>query len=86
VKTLIPTLLLPFNIAKALLNSAVTMLLYKPISLALRHARLLPEKRMQTDAKNSQGFGKGTIFTVLIAAALIAVSVIIFLSLNAKIG
>ena len=86
VKTLIPTLLLPFNIAKALLNSAVTMLLYKPISLALRHARLLPEKRMQTDASPSRGFGKGTIFTVLIGAALIAVSVIIFLSLNAKIG
>ena len=86
VKALIPTLLLPFNIAKVLLNSAVTMLLYKPISLALRHAHLLPEKRMQTDSKAAHAFSRGTIWTVLIAVALIAVSVIIFLSLNAKIG
>lgn len=86
VKAMIPTLLLPFNVAKALLNSAVTMLLYKPVSVALRHAHLLPERRMQTDARGSHGFGKGTIVTVLIATALIAASVVIFLSLNAKIG
>ena len=86
VKTLIPTLLLPFNVAKALLNSAVTMLLYKPVSLALRHAHLLPEKRMQTGSKSSGSFGKGTIVTVLVAAALIAISVVIFLSLDAKLG
>ena len=86
VRAMIPTLLLPFNVAKALLNSAVTMLLYKPVSLALRHAHLLPEKRMQTGSKSSGSFGKGTIVTVLVAAALIAISVVIFLSLDAKLG
>lgn len=38
---LIPTLILPFNIAKAFLNSAIAMFLYKPISLALKKAKLV---------------------------------------------
>ncbi|MBQ8720347.1 MAG: ECF transporter S component [Clostridia bacterium] len=37
---LIPTLLLPFNLAKALLNSALVMYLYKPVSVALRRSKL----------------------------------------------
>ena len=41
VKALIPKLLLPFNTAKALMNSALVMLLYKPVSQALRKARLI---------------------------------------------
>ena len=33
---------LPFNLLKGGLNSALTLLLYKPISAALRKARLMP--------------------------------------------
>lgn len=33
---MIPTLLLPFNVAKGVLNAAITLLLYKPISRVLR--------------------------------------------------
>ena len=36
VKELIPTMLLPFNIAKALMNSAIVMLIYKPVSKLVR--------------------------------------------------
>ena len=35
---MIPTLLLPFNIAKALLNAALVLILYKPVSTALHRA------------------------------------------------
>ena len=38
VKELLPTIILPFNFAKALLNSTVVMLLYKPLSAALSKA------------------------------------------------
>ena len=85
VKTLIPTLLLPFNTAKVLLNSAVTMLLYKPVSIALRQVKLLPEQRMASGTV-AHKFTRSTLWSVLIAAALIVVSVLIFLSLDAKIG
>ena len=35
---------MPFNLVKAAMNSAITLLIYKPIASALRKARLLPEK------------------------------------------
>lgn len=38
---LIPTLILPFNIAKGFLNSAIAMFLYKPVSFALKKAKLI---------------------------------------------
>ena len=40
VSSILPTILLPFNFAKALLNSSVAMLLYKPIVTALRKAKI----------------------------------------------
>ena len=40
---LLPTFL-PFNLVKGALNAGITMLVYKPLSAALRRARLLPER------------------------------------------
>ena len=42
VVAMIPTLLLPFNLTKGIVNAAVTMIIYKPVTSALRKARLLP--------------------------------------------
>ena len=39
VTSILPTVLLPFNFAKSLLNSAVAMMLYKPLSRALKKAK-----------------------------------------------
>lgn len=41
VAALIPTLLLPFNLVKALFNAGLVLVLYKPISTALKRARLV---------------------------------------------
>ncbi len=41
---MLPTLLLPFNAVKATLNAALTLVLYKPFTTALRQARLLPKR------------------------------------------
>ncbi len=39
---------LPFNALKAGLNTAITLLIYKPLTSALRRARLLPETSRKT--------------------------------------
>lgn len=51
VVALIPTLLLPFNITKGIVNAAITMIIYKPITSALRRARLLPASTAAVDKK-----------------------------------
>ena len=38
---LIPTLLLPFNLIKSLMNAALVLVLYKPISSALKKSRMI---------------------------------------------
>ncbi len=39
---MIPTLFLPFNIVKGLVNAALVMILYKPVHRAMQAARLMP--------------------------------------------
>ena len=53
VAMLIPVFL-PFNALKAILNSAITLCLYKPLTVALRKARLLPPAE-QSKPKKATG-------------------------------
>ena len=71
VVNLIPQLLLPFNLTKATLNAAITLLIYKPIVLALRRARII---------KGSGGVksNKTMLLVTAIAVAVIAVSLVVF--------
>ena len=75
VMKLLPTVILPFNIAKALLNSAFAMLLYKPISVAMRKAKL---------AKGSAKLGVNRSSVVMLATALVTLfaSAVIFFILK----
>ena len=41
---MLPTVLFPFNLAKTLLNTGLTVFLYKPITRALRHSGLVVSK------------------------------------------
>jgi len=66
---------LPFNLIKGGLNTAVALLLYKPIVTALRAAKLLPES---ADGKK----GKVNLGVLLAALLLIATWVLIILVLN----
>lgn len=50
---MIPKILLPFNFAKSLMNSALAMLLYKPLSMALCKLKLLPHKMEYKFNRNS---------------------------------
>ena len=72
----IPILYLPFNISKALMNSAIVMYLYKPATFALAKAKLL-----DGDEKTSFAFNKNSIVTLICGIVAIIASVAIYLAL-----
>ena len=77
VKELIPTMLLPFNIAKALMNSAIVMLIYKPVSKLVR--RLGFAKPSSGAAKQSK---KDSLVILAIAAVTFVAALVIFIILR----
>ena len=68
---MIPTLLLPFNLVKAIFNAAVVLLLYKPISTILQKTGFLPASGATLK------FDKRTIFVSITAVVLIAASLVV---------
>ena len=74
---LLPALIVPFNLAKALMNAAIVLLIYKPVATALRRARLVDGKPMQTK------FGKQSIITIIVGALSLAAAIVVFVILKA---
>lgn len=72
---LIPVFL-PFNLTKGLMNGALTMLLYKPVVMALRRARLVPESTSHEQEKKSR-----TLIISVVALFLTATAVFLGLVL-----
>lgn len=60
---------LPFNMLKGVLNSALTMLIYKPLSNIMRKAHVLPETK---NSAESGGHMKKYAFMYIIAGFVIA--------------
>ena len=56
VAALLPTLFLPFNLAKGGINMAATLLLYAPVVTALRKAGVVPPSQSGQAKKRSAGF------------------------------
>lgn len=86
--SLIPTLILPFNAIKTLLNASVTMLIYKPISRLLK-------KMGAVRAVNGDGGDKekstihtgGSLIVAAISAAVLVLSlVVLFFVLGGRVG
>lgn len=71
----LPVLFLPFNFAKTLLNSAIAMLLYKPIINALRSARMIPP------SEHKIAFNKNTVLILVVGGILMVSSIVIFVFL-----
>lgn len=78
VESMLLPVFLPFNLVKAGLNSALTLALYKPLTAALRSARLLPP----TEA-GKKGSAKPGIY--VFAAALLVTCILLLLVLQDKI-
>ena len=73
--TLIPTLLLPFNFVKSLLNAALVLVLYKPITVALKKARAI-------DVGNEKyKFDKTSVLLTIIGGLVIVGCVVVFVVL-----
>ena len=93
VRGMIPTLLLPFNLLKAIINVGVVLLLYKHLSTALRKAGFLPRRSylQPQAAQQCAVVAKPSRWRILVVSAvavvLIAASLlIIFLVLGGNIG
>lgn len=69
---MIPKILLPFNFAKSLMNSALAMLLYKPLSTALKRLNLA-EGKMETK------FNKQSVIILVVGAIAFAAAITILL-------
>ena len=74
--SMLPTVLLPFNFAKTLMNGAIAMLIYKPVAIALRRAKLLDGKSMDTK------FGKQSVITIILGTVSLAIAITVFIILN----
>ncbi len=73
---LIPTLLLPFNATKSVLNAALVLLLYKPFTTALRATNLVPKS--SNTIKNSPVY---TAITIFVAVLLLCASLVVYFTL-----
>lgn len=88
VAKMIPTLLLPFNLTKAVLNAALVLLLYKPVSRALKAAKLIPASPRPVVESTDQSAAttetrkpfhlKNTLLALAIGVVLLTLSVIVF--------
>ncbi len=77
VAQMLPTLILPFNLTKAVLNAALVLILYKPVSVALRYARVkLPGQSMSSTPHKSSW--KTNLLITIAGALLVTASLILF--------
>ena len=70
---MLPRLLLPFNFAKTLLNSAIALMLYKLLVGAMRAARLVPRSEHKTT------FNKSSVLTLIVGGVSLLVALVILL-------
>ncbi len=80
VAALIPKLLLPFNLIKAILNAAIVLLLYKPISRILRRGGMI-DGTPDNVVKNTNSKTRSIVVTVVALSIIVASFAIIFLVL-----
>ena len=80
---LIPSVLLPFNLANGLLNAAITLLIYKPVKVAMKRAGLIKKKTSADQASPADEFRftRSTGIILAVAGAMIVFAVILFYSL-----
>ena len=78
VKALIPTMLLPFNIAKALMNSAIVMLIYKPVSKLVRRIGFAKPSTKSAGTHSD----KDSVIILAVGIALLIAATVIFIILR----
>ena len=86
VRGMIPKLLLPFNLLKALINVGVVLLLYKTLSRALRRAKVLPRSSAAVTTSEKPTAHRYLSIVVLAVALLLILGsvIVIFTVLGGK--
>lgn len=85
IASMIPTLFLPFNLTKAVLNAALVLMLYKPISRALKAAKIIgvTEENVKTEVSSEKAATKKPLLTNLLVLGIglvfVALSVVVFI-------
>ena len=88
---MIPTLLFPFNLAKGLVNSAITMIIYKPIATTLRRSGFMPSSKKKMEGVSEKEsterftFTKSTVIILVVAVLTLVAAAVILYSLDAEI-
>lgn len=77
VMEMLPTLLLPFNFAKALMNSAIVMFIYKPVVTALKRLGIVKTQ----GGSSAMTFNRTTKIILALGFVGLAVSIAIFVLL-----
>ncbi len=83
---MIPTLLLPFNLIKGLVNASMVLILYKPVCRAMQAARLLPKSLTGEDVSSLDPEQKKqrrlrNLWVTLGGVAFLVVVVVLFITL-----
>ena len=93
VAAMIPTLFLPFNLTKGTMNAALVLILYKPVSRALKTARILPNKEISSvpaETLAAENKRKNVIFSLIVTATGLVTAalclVVFFVLLGGTIG
>ncbi len=71
VMQLIPSVLLPFNLAKGLLNGAITLVIYKPVKIAMKRAGLLKKSAQSKEKTLVEEFRFTKSTGIILASALV---------------
>ncbi len=78
--SMIPTLLLPFNLTKSLMNAGITLAIYKPLTVGLKKAKLIAS----SDSDNYK-FNFKSVILLIAAVLVIIIAVVVFIVfLNGK--
>ena len=78
VATLIPKVLLPFNLVKATLNGAIVLLLYKPMSTVLKRTGCLEGKARVEETKTARSARSLVVSVVAIGVIALSLAIIFF--------
>jgi ECF transporter S component (folate family) len=82
VAAMIPKILLPFNLVKSVLNAALVLLLYKPLSRLLKRTGFLISVTSEGERKNPAGRARSIWITVAALVVIAASLAVIFFVLK----
>lgn len=91
VAQMVPTLFLPFNMTKALLNAAIVLILYKPVSTAMKAAKVLPRSNSAlSEGESAENAKKKTLkFSLIVSAVALVIAavclIVFFVFLNGNV-